>query len=40
MPLPDWSIGRLHTEAGEKINAEVAPKHVTVRNECSWYRKV
>ena len=23
-PLPDWSIGRFHTEAAEKINAEVA----------------
>jgi hypothetical protein len=23
-PLPDWSIGRFHTEADEKINAEVA----------------
>jgi peptide/nickel transport system substrate-binding protein len=29
----DWSIGRFHTEANEKINAEVARRHVTVVQE-------
>ena len=32
-PLPDWSIGRFHTEANEKINAEVARRHATVVQE-------
>jgi hypothetical protein len=31
--LPDWSIGRLHTEADEKINAGVASRHVTLGTE-------
>jgi hypothetical protein len=39
-PLPDWSIGRFHTEANEKINAEVASRHVTVGTEWLWYIKV